>query len=32
MEKRIENKKLGISYLLKEHKSGLKIYLMKISF
>lgn len=30
MEKRIENKKLGISYLLKEHKSGLKIYLMKI--
>lgn len=30
MEKRIENKKLGISYLFKEHSSGLKIYLMKM--
>lgn len=30
MEKRIENQKLGIGYLLKEHSSGLKIYLMKI--
>lgn len=31
MGKRIENKKLGVSYFYKEHESGLKIYLMKIN-
>ncbi len=30
MQKRIENDKLGIGYIYKEHGSGLKIYLMKI--
>ena len=30
MQKRIENKKIGLGYLYKEHSSGLKIYLMRL--